>query len=209
MKKILLILGVFCLSTVLGCSRQDRDVYHESGNTINVNNKRNELYNEKKDMGVRNMRNDFGYVRHQKSPVMGDRSSNGNEDTLDREKLANMISKYSTDLPNVNDVATLVTDQEVLIAYQTDSKNRKLTADQVKKTGMSAVPRYYHVYVSDDKRLMKEVENLSHLNSTSREARHLIQNVIVEMKSYPQGDRINSNENENGETPDDVKRNMK
>ena len=36
---------------------------------------------------------------------------------LDREQVANIISKLSADIPNVNDVATLVTDQEVLIAY--------------------------------------------------------------------------------------------
>ena len=70
---------------------------------------------------------------------------------LNREQVANIISQFSTDIPNVNDVATLVTDQEVLIAYKTDSKNRNLTADQVKKTAMSVVPRYYHVYVTDKK----------------------------------------------------------
>ena len=44
---------------------------------------------------------------------------------IDREKLADTISKNCTDLPNVQDVATLVTDQQVLIIYETDTKESK------------------------------------------------------------------------------------
>ena len=36
------------MTALTGCSKDmaNRDVYEESGNTINVNNKRHELYNE-------------------------------------------------------------------------------------------------------------------------------------------------------------------
>jgi ribosomal protein S17E len=205
LKKLVIILGLCTMTAVTGCSKDmaNRDVYEESGNTINVNNKRHELYNEGASRGVRNVSNNYGFVRHQKSPLMNDNTANDHYTALDREQVANIISKYSTEIPNVNDVATLVTDQEVLIAYDTDSKDRNLTADQVKKTAMSVVPRYYHVFVTDNKVLMRDVENLANLDSTSRNARNLVNGLIKQMKKSPQGQRMNASEDENGLTPDD------
>ena len=205
MKKLLIITGLCTITALTGCTKDatKNDVYEESGNTINVNNKRHELYNEGASRGVRNVSNDYGFVRHQKSPIMNDNTANNHYTALDREQLANIISKYSTNIPNVNDVATLVTDQEVLIAYDTNSKDRNLTADQVKKTAMSVVPRYYHVYVTDNKVLMRDVENLANTDSTGRNARNLVNGLITQMKKSPQGQRINSSEDANGLTPDD------
>ena len=205
MKKLLIITGLCTITALTGCTKDatKNDVYEESGNTINVNNKRHELYNEGASRGVRNVSNDYGFVRHQKSPIMNDNTANNHYTALDREQLANIISKYSTNIPNVNDVATLVTDQEVLIAYDTNSKDRNLTADQVKKTAMSVVPRYYHVYVTDNKVLMRDVENLANTDSTGRNARNLVNGLITQMKKSPQGQRVNSSEDANGLTPDD------
>jgi ribosomal protein S17E len=205
LKKLVIILGLCTMTALTGCTKDmgNRDVYEESGNTINVNNKRHDLYNEGASRGVRNVSNNYGFVRHQKSPLMNDNTANDHFTALDREQVANIISKYSTEIPNVNDVATLVTDQEVLIAYDTDSKDRNLTADQVKKTAMSVVPRYYHVFVTDNKVLMRDVENLANLDSTSRNARNLVNGLIKQMKKSPQGQRMNASEDENGLTPDD------
>jgi ribosomal protein S17E len=205
LKKLVIILGLCTITALTGCTKDmgNRDVYEESGNTINVNNKRHDLYNEGASRGVRNVSNNYGFVRHQKSPLMNDNTANDHYTAIDREQVANIISKYSTEIPNVNDVATLVTDQEVLIAYDTDSKNRNLTADQVKKTAMSVVPRYYHVFVTDNKVLMRDVENLANLDSTSRNARNLVNGLIKQMKKSPQGQRMNASEDENGLTPDD------
>nr|WP_223591911.1 YhcN/YlaJ family sporulation lipoprotein [Neobacillus bataviensis] len=204
MKRSIIVIGLCTLTALTGCAKDTKnDIYEESGNTINVNNKRHELYNEGAGRGIRNVSNNYGYVRHQKSPLMNDNTANNHYTALDREQLANIISKYSTNIHNVNDVATLVTDQEVLVAYDTNSKNRNLTADQVKKTAMSVVPRYYHVYVTDNKVLMRDVENLANLDSTSRNTRNLVNGLIKQMKKSPQGLRMNTTEDENGLTPDD------
>ena len=201
----MIILGLCTITALTGCTKDtgNQDVYEESGNTINVNNKRHELYNEGASRGVRNDSNNYGFVRHQKSPLMNDNTANDHYTALDREQVANIISKLSADIPNVNDVATLVTDQEVLIAYNTDSKDRNLTADQVKKTALSVVPRYFHVYVTDNKVLMRDVENLANVDSTSRNARNLVNGLITQMKKSPQGQRVNASEDENGHTADD------
>ena len=193
-----------CLSlAATGCSKDfaNRDVYEESGNTTNVNNQRYELYDEG---GARNVSHDYGFVRHQKSPVANDQGGMEHYSALDREQVANIISKLSTDTPNVYDVATLVTDQEVLVVYSTDSKDRNLTADQVKRTAMSVVPRYYHVYVSDNQRLVRDVENLANLDSTSKNARNAVTQLITEMKKSPQGANVDSGENANGETQNET-----
>ena len=206
MKKLLIIAGLCTITALSGCSKDtgNNDVYEESGNTINVNNKRHELYSEGASRKIRSDSTNYGFVRHQKSPLMNDNTANDSYTALDREQLANIISKFSANIPNVNDVATLVTDQEVLIAYRTDSKNRNLTADQVKKTAFSVVPRYFHVYVTDNATLMRDVENLANLDSTSRNARRSVNSVISEMKKSPQGARLNASEDENGRTPDDL-----
>lgn len=206
MKKSIVILGLCSMTALAGCGADKDeargDIYQESGNTINVNNKRSELYNENGSK-MKNVSEDFGYVRHQKNP-MGRNNSNGHYEALDREKLANTISKLSTDLPNVNDVATLVTDEEVLVIYDTDTKDRNMTADQVKRTALSAVPRFYHVYVSDNKNLMKNLESHAQLDSDSRDVNSIVDKLIEQMKASPQGKPINNNENANGETSEDM-----
>lgn len=209
MKKMSIIAGLCLTLIATGCAKDmaNRDVYEESGDTINVNNKREELYNEGGGRGARNMSTNYGFVRHQKSPVENDQGGTEHYSPLDREKLAHIISELSTDMPNVNDVATLVTDQEVLVSYSTDTKDRNLTADQVKRTAMSVVPRYYHVYVSDNKNLMRDVENLANLDADSRNARNSVNELIKRMKQSPQGSRIDAGENENGETQADTMRN--
>ncbi|MEH7179008.1 YhcN/YlaJ family sporulation lipoprotein [Neobacillus vireti] len=206
MKKWSIIIGFCLLLTAAGCSKDmaNRDVYEESGDTINVNNKREELYNEGGSRGVRNVSEDYGFVRHQRSPVLGDQGGTKHYSAIDREQVANIISQLSTDIPNVNDVATLVTDQEVLIAYSSDTKNRNQTADQVKRTAMSVVPRYYHVYVTDDTNLMRDVENLANMDSTSKNARNSVNSLITQMKKSPQGNRMSDTEDENGATQEDT-----
>lgn len=205
MKKFAVVIGLCALTALAGCTQDaaNRDIYEESGNTVNVNNKRHELYNEGGTRDIRNVNNNFGYVRHQKSPLMNDKTANDHFTGIDREQVAHIISEYSTDIPNVNDVATLVTDTEVLVAYDTNSKNRNLTADQVKRTAMSVVPRYYHVYVTDNKVLMRDVENLANLDTTNRNAHNLVNQLITQMKKSPQGNPVNWNEDENGLTPDE------
>lgn len=196
-------LGLSGLLALTGCGANEMagrdDIYEESGNTINVNDERADIYNVKNT----NNSGDFGYVRHQKSPING-RNNGDHYLAIDREKVADSISKLSTDIPNVHDVATLVTDEEVLIAYNTDSKDRNLTADQVKRTAMSVVPRFYHVYVTDNPNLIKNVESYATLDSNSRNIDSIVDQLIVQMLKSPQGRPMSDSENENGVTKDEM-----
>ena len=195
------VISLVSLSLLTACqygAGEDTSPLHESGNTINVSD-RLELYNGE---NVTKMNNDkqanFGYVRHQKSGVPGDKSFTHIRG-FDREQAADTISSLIVQLPNVKDVATLVTDEEVLVAYETDSDQRSATADQVKKTALSVVPRYYHVYISDKTNMIQQIEAFSPQNSTSRDIDEILNKTIKEMLQSPQGRAINKGENANGE----------
>lgn len=210
MKKALMALGICGTVAMTGCaagddnaSQEGRDgrtgIYQQSGNTLNVNDQRPDLYNEDGRKGLKNRSEDFGYVRQQRTGVMGAENPENAYEAIDRERIADMISRFSLMAPNVDDVSTLVTDEEVLIVYQTDSANRNETADQVKRMAMSVVPRWFHVYVSDDTSLRNEVENFASLDTDSRNVDDLVDGVIKQMLKSPQGRDMSSGENANGE----------
>ena len=142
-------------------------------------------YNED-EQNMNNQRDDFGFTRANKIKVNG-KNINNQVTSLDREQLANVISNIIVQLPNINDASVLVTDEEVLVVYDTDSTNRKETATQVKRSAQSAVPRYYHVYVSDNTALAQNLENYAPLESDSQGIHHTIKKTIKEMLKSPQG----------------------
>lgn len=86
----------------------------------------------------------------------------------------------------------------MFVVYKTDSTNRFETADQVKKTAISVVPRYYHVYVSDNPRMFQDIERFGRLDANSRNIDQILQQTIKEMLKSPQGRKVSSGENENG-----------
>ncbi|MFC0270916.1 YhcN/YlaJ family sporulation lipoprotein [Metabacillus herbersteinensis] len=201
MKKVTLAASVLGLSLLTACQQGatgEKDMLEESGNTINVQD-RTDLYN---DDGLSNGNDkqtaNFGYVRHQKSGVARDVAFTRTP-AIDREQAANMISSLCVQLPNVNDIATLVTDEEVLVAYETDAENKDAMADMVKKTAISVIPRYYHVYVSDDQTMISQIESYSRLDSNSRDIDEIINTTIKDMLKSPQGRKLNTGENANGE----------
>ncbi|WP_064537330.1 YhcN/YlaJ family sporulation lipoprotein [Mesobacillus campisalis] len=188
MKKTAAIIGICgfltagCAGNMAGDGNDTRGINQRNGNQLHVNNSEPELYN--RDVPHDDKR--FGYVRHQRTGVMG-ADQDQPEYEIDREQFADMISRLSTHIPNVDDVSTLVTDEEVLIVYRTEGNDRKETADQVKKTAMSLVPRWYEIYVSDNPNLRQNVENFATLNTNSDDIDSLLEGVIEQMSQSPQG----------------------
>lgn len=180
-------------------------VYKKNGNTVN-RNERVDMYNKGLEKTSADRQNEFGYVRHVKSPVPGQNIKYQDIYTLNREKVADAISKLAVTNPKVHDAATLVTDEEVLIWYKTDAKSKKdrnNVADQVKKTAFSTVPRWYHVYVTDNPTLKQYVENISYMKSSDANKERVIrQTVKMMLDSSPQGYKMSTGENENGESKD-------
>ncbi|MEI5907844.1 YhcN/YlaJ family sporulation lipoprotein [Bacillus spongiae] len=177
----------------------DEMIVNDDGNTINIANK-NDLFNKKGNVSTEGTVSKYGYVRHQKNPAGNGQISMENMYSLNRKEMADIISELSVTLPKVNDCAALVTDEEVLVSYTTnevDEQGRFEVADQVKKTALSVLPRWYHVYVTDDKMLMRDVENLAPLSSNSEESSDQIDNVIrLMLESSPQGQNVESSNEE-------------
>lgn len=214
MKKAIIMAGICAAAALTGCANDNASpgngksgIYQQSGNTLNVNDERPELYNESGRKGLKDKSEDFGYVRHQRTGIMG-QDQTDQYVAIDREQMADMIGRFSTMTPDVDDVSTLVTDEEVLIVYKTDSANRFETADQVKKMAMSVVPRWYHVYVTDNTNLRKDVENFATLDTDSRDVDTLVDGVVKRMLKSPQGRDMSTGENANGEAKGEMNENL-
>ncbi len=115
MMKQLLAAGLFSM-LLAGCQDNPKGDNYGGGGHLHPDNRRSEVYGDLNNKKRADKSQRFGYYRHQKSPIMGDKSGMGHYPSLDRQQIAKDISRMSTDLPNVNDVAVLVTDKEVLVA---------------------------------------------------------------------------------------------
>jgi hypothetical protein len=198
LKKTILTIGLGSFIALTGCGANDGNETGMLDTTSPTRVNSPAQYYDEDYRGMNNDSEDFGYTRV--NNAAGGDNNRGDTPTIDREQLADIISRLSSQIPNVNDVSTLVTDEEVLIVYDTDTKNRNATADQVKRTALSIVPRYFHVYVSDNKALRQNIENYATQDTDSRGIENSINQTIKQMLKSPQGNKVSDGENANGES---------
>ncbi|WP_100405321.1 YhcN/YlaJ family sporulation lipoprotein [Bacillus solitudinis] len=129
--------------------------------------------------------NHYGFSRFQKQQVQA--TNNKEYPVIDRSQLADGITRLVLTNPTVEEAATLITDEYVLVAYQSDDDNRALVADQVKRTAVSITPGYYHVFITDEYRLFDELERFEDVTPTSPAYERTIEQMIQEMTQSPQG----------------------
>lgn len=131
--------------------------------------------------------NKLGYVRYTKDQLNNDPEKNHSV-TIDRTKMANMITRIILRNDGFEEVATLVTDEKVLIAY---SKNEEMdsmkAADMAKKSAVSVMPGYFEIYVSDNELLMQDIQSLHNSSIEDNNYDNTINQIIKEMKKSPQG----------------------
>ncbi|WP_330948956.1 YhcN/YlaJ family sporulation lipoprotein [Virgibacillus sp. MG-45] len=129
----------------------------------------------------------IGYVNYKRDQLEQDRENNPTL-TIDRNKMADMIARVILRNEGFIEIATLVTDKEVLIAYE---KNEALSsndaADMAKRTALSMMPRYFKVYVSEDASLIPFIQSMHHDMNSERDYQHTLKRIINEMKQSPQG----------------------
>lgn len=208
MKKFMITAGLVSIAALAGCNGgqdEGRGIGGDDKNTSLTNTHTPARMYDEDYRNTDHSSADFGFTRTDKHIIEGQNIAYTTP-AIDKEQMADIISKLAVQLPGVSRIASLVTDDEVLVVYTTDSDDREDTADMVKRTALSVVPRYYHVYVSDNPNLAQNVENLSVLNAGSDKVDASIGALIKEMKKSPQGYKVSDGENENGETADD--RNM-
>ena len=132
----------------------------------------------------------LGYVRYSKEEMELEQDEN-RVVTFNREEMANTITRLILRNNEFEEVATLVTDDEILIAYDKPQEmDREEAATIVRKTALSIVPRFFHVYVSDQATSFQDIQSLQNSTSLNDDYQTTLEKIIEEMKDTPQGENI-------------------
>lgn len=131
--------------------------------------------------------NKLGYVHYTREQIDNEDEEQHNIN-IDRTSLANMITRIILRNDGFDEVATLVTDEETLIAYaKADEQDADKAADIAKKTAVSILPGYFDVYVSDNETLIHDIQSLHNADIQDNEYDNTIDQIIDEMQQSPQG----------------------
>lgn len=163
MKRLLMVAlaGLWMLTSCTPAARPD-DGYDES------------LYRQP-DGAMEYVRNDRGHRQGKPFSMLGYSRQNGNEmynatdggsvpgpDVyIDRNVLARHIAFLTTKLPQVDDAAVLVTDDQVFIGVSgSEGTPDEDTLYETKRTALSLTPRYFKIHVTGDPQLKGQIMNM-------------------------------------------------
>ncbi|MCA0971766.1 YhcN/YlaJ family sporulation lipoprotein [Halobacillus litoralis] len=188
MKFMIPILAVLLIMT--GCM-EDADKQETSHHEDALNGNPMDSYNEAPLEGQ------VGYVRYNKDQLDQDVEQN-REIQVNREEMSDQISRMILRYKGFEDVATLVTDYEILVAYKKpDNMDRELAADMVQKTAYSMVPAFYRIYTSDKPSAFGDIQSVSTSTVYDDQYREVIDSIINKMKEAPQG-KVEQNDDQMG-----------
>lgn len=126
--------------------------------------------------------NKLGYVRYKKDEL-NDNNEQVHEVNINRDEIANMITRIILRNDDFNEVATLVTDEHVLIAYDVEEDRAdEHTANIAKQTAESIVPSYFEVYISDNEVLMEDIHSLRNSTTDNKNYENTLNTIIEQMK---------------------------
>ncbi|MCI0766747.1 YhcN/YlaJ family sporulation lipoprotein [Bacillus sp. TL12] len=179
-----IILFLLTLSLFAGCQTANKaEMEREEGSRVLVSNKNDMYHTENTNTRLTRV----GYSSKQKDEV-----SNKQVGAINREKVAEMITNMTVQLPDVTNAATLVTDDEVFVVYRPNTSDPALVADQVYKTALSIVPRYYKAYVSTDQKLITQIQGLQSGTLNNKEYEQSLDMLKREMSKNP---HLNNSQN--------------
>ncbi|MFC2947163.1 YhcN/YlaJ family sporulation lipoprotein [Virgibacillus sediminis] len=122
----------------------------------------------------------LGFVHYQRDEL--DRNDQNREIDINRPEMADMITRTILQSEGFEQVATLVTDQEVLIAYEkNDVLDDTVAEDTATRTAESVMPRYFDIHVSSDKGLIDDIQSLHNSTTQNRNFDNTIDQIIREM----------------------------
>ncbi|WP_309866087.1 YhcN/YlaJ family sporulation lipoprotein [Desmospora profundinema] len=88
---------------------------------------------------------------------------------IDRNVLARHIAFLTTKLPQIDDAAVLVTDDQVLIGVTgREGKPDEDTLYEAKRTALSLTPRYFKIHVTGDPEARSQIMNIGSQAGTAR-----------------------------------------
>jgi hypothetical protein len=142
---------------------------------------------ENKIQNTSNLDDKLGYVNYTRDQLNID-SEEHHAVSIDKVQMADMIAKIILRNEGFNRVATLVTDEEVLIAYEHDEElDQNIAADIANKTAASIMPGFYHVYVTDNETLIPDIQSLHNSSTQNNNYENTLDQIISQMKKSPQG----------------------
>ncbi|MDM5157092.1 YhcN/YlaJ family sporulation lipoprotein [Bacillus sp. DX1.1] len=172
-----LVLSLLTLTLFAACQTANKaEMQREEGSRVLVSNKGDMYHTEQTNTRLTRV----GYSHKQKNEV-----SNRQVGTINREKVAEMITDMTVKLPDVTNAATLVTDDEVFVVYRAKTTDPALVTDQVYKTALSIVPRYYKAYVSTDQKLISQIQGLQSGTLNDKEYTQSLDMLKREMSKNP------------------------
>ncbi|GIO28636.1 YhcN/YlaJ family sporulation lipoprotein [Ornithinibacillus bavariensis] len=142
---------------------------------------------ENKTQNTTDINDKFGYVNYKRDQLVQDREDN-HVASINRVEMADTIARLILRNEGFNQVAALVTDEHVLIAYDRDEGlSSEVAADIASKTAVSVMPAFYDVYVTDNDTLIPDIQSLHNTTTSSMNYNNTINRIIKEMKKSPQG----------------------
>ncbi|MDQ0338172.1 hypothetical protein J2S00_000956 [Caldalkalibacillus uzonensis] len=111
----------------------------------------------------------------------------GAQTYIDRQLLADTIAQVLVGLPDVETATVLVTDEECLIGYTANRQGEEIE-QQVEMSALSAAPRWYKVYATDDPRLTDHIRQIANEYTRNFDPENLNNevNALVEQLGGPQ-----------------------
>ncbi|WP_404454065.1 YhcN/YlaJ family sporulation lipoprotein [Oceanobacillus kapialis] len=186
--------GAITLFTLTACANNENamderdDIVNELDPSVEQQSAEDEAMNDR-----------LGYVHYTKDQVENNEQGD-QEASIDRTQVANTISRLALTGEGLEQVATLVTDEEVLIAYEkSEGVDEKEAANIARKTAESVIPRYYEIYVSDNDSLIQDIQSLHNSRTTDKGYENTVDQIITEMKKSPQGKGDNLKDMNNNE----------
>lgn len=175
-KYIFSIVWILLFLFMIGCAQTDNDA---------ANEQQLDPLDPAAERGsheMNNQLNKLGYVRYKKDEL-NENNEQAHEVNINRDEIANMITRIILRNDDFNEVATLVTDEHVLIAYDVDENHSdEHTLDIAKQTAESIVPSYFEVYVSDDDVLMEDIHSLRNSSTDHKNDDNTLNAIIDQMK---------------------------
>ncbi|MGM8211974.1 YhcN/YlaJ family sporulation lipoprotein [Virgibacillus sp. W0430] len=169
--------------TLIGCGQNDDNTMEDQNAAEQLNPDLERTTENNNDPLI----NKLGYVRYTKDELNED-DENNREITMNRNEVADIITRIILRNDDFAEVATLVTDEQVLIAYRKNEDNAtKYTPDIAKQSARSIVPAYFEVYVSDQEQLMNDIHSLQNSTTQNKNYENTVNSIINEMKKSSQG----------------------
>lgn len=176
-----IVLPAIIALAITGCGKTD-DYSQKDEIDNELDPARHEEYMDGEDQELNNK---LGYVKYTSDQVKNEPA----EDVkMDREKFADMITRNILKNEAFDEAATLVTDEDVLIAYQkNDALADERSAEIARKTATSVMPGYFDIYVSDNDVIMNDIQSLHNSTTQNKNYDNYKDEIINEMKKSPQG----------------------